>query len=72
MTNKSKELSQLQFIRNELLQKSDWVVTKAKESNATVPSDWVTYRQELRDITKKFKSMEDKDFVFPTEPTDAD
>ena len=29
----------------------DWVVTKALESGGAVPSDWVTYRTALRDIT---------------------
>jgi hypothetical protein len=29
---------------------------------------WKNYRQELRDITKKFKSINDKDFKFPDKP----
>ena len=39
--------------RNRLLTESDWVVVKAKEEhpNASIPSDWVDYRTELRDIT---------------------
>ena len=41
--------------RNRLLTESDWVVVKAKEThaNASIPSDWVDYRTELRDITKQ-------------------
>ena len=41
--------------RNRLLTDSDWVVVKAKEEhpNASIPSDWVDYRTELRDITKQ-------------------
>ena len=41
--------------RNRLLTESDWVVVKAKEEhpNASIPSDWVDYRTELRDITKQ-------------------
>ena len=31
---------------------------------------WLTYRQELRDITKTFKSLNDKDFKFPDKPKD--
>lgn len=30
----------------------DWVVTKAAEAGETVPAEWVTYRQALRDITE--------------------
>ena len=37
--------------RNRLLAASDWVITKAFESNTTPPAEWVAYRQALRDIT---------------------
>jgi len=37
--------------RDSLLQDTDWVVTKAYEMGASVPSEWATYRQALRDIT---------------------
>ena len=36
----------------------------------TMSNDWKTYRQSLRDITKTFKSMSDKDFKFPEKPTE--
>tara|TARA_R110002110_G_scaffold143940_1_gene332900 strand:+ start:619 stop:1110 length:492 start_codon:yes stop_codon:yes gene_type:complete len=37
--------------RDKRLASCDWVVTKALESGGAVPSDWVTYRTALRDIT---------------------
>ena len=53
--------------RNKLLTKSDWVVVKAKEEhpNASIPSDWVDYRTELRDITKQ---SDPDDITWPTKP----
>ena len=66
------KLLMLRNLRNELLQESDWVVIKAQETNTAVPSDWITYRQKLRDITKTYQSIHDDGFVFPTKPTDTD
>ena len=66
----SDELNDLRQRRDSFLQESDWVVTKHLEANEAVPTSWKKYRQELRDITKTFKSMKDKDFKFPTKPTD--
>tara|TARA_B100000519_G_C13975724_1_gene312121 strand:+ start:240 stop:458 length:219 start_codon:yes stop_codon:yes gene_type:complete len=66
------KLLMLRNLRNELLQESDWVVIKAQETNTAVPSDWITYRQKLRDITKTYQSIHDEGFVFPTKPTDTD
>ena len=37
--------------RTRRLASCDWVVTKALESGGSVPSDWVTYRTALRNIT---------------------
>ena len=78
MTDLSKsetELLMLRNIRNDLLTQSDWVVTNALEAGTAVPDEWKTYRQELRDITKKFKSIDEKDekgnatgFKFPDKP----
>ena len=39
-------------------------------SDVTMSDDWKTYRQGLRDITKTFKSMSEKDFKFPDKPTE--
>ena len=36
--------------RNSFLTESDWVALKALESGSAVPSNWKTYRQELRDL----------------------
>tara|TARA_A100001388_G_scaffold93581_1_gene67855 strand:+ start:1786 stop:2004 length:219 start_codon:yes stop_codon:yes gene_type:complete len=66
------KLLMLRNLRNELLQESDWVVIKAQETNTSVPSDWITYRQKLRDITKTYKSIHDEGFAFPAKPTDTD
>ena len=54
--------------RNKLLTESDWVVVKAKEThaNASIPSDWVDYRTELRDITKQ---SDPDDITWPTKPS---
>ena len=53
--------------RNRLLTESDWVVVKAKEThaNASIPSDWVDYRTELRDITKQ---SDPDNITWPTKP----
>jgi len=79
MTDLSKsetELLMLRNIRNDLLTQSDWVVTNALEAGTAVPDEWKTYRQELRDITKKFSSMNEKDekgnatgFKWPIKPS---
>tara|TARA_B100001248_G_scaffold246869_1_gene217833 strand:+ start:4713 stop:4949 length:237 start_codon:yes stop_codon:yes gene_type:complete len=69
------ELLMLRNVRNDLLTQSDWVVVNALEAGIAVPDEWKTYRQELRDITKKFSSMNEKDekgnatgFKFPDKP----
>jgi hypothetical protein len=57
-------LEELRTERNILLKETDYM----GNSDVTMPTKWKTYRQELRDITKKFKSMNDKDFKFPEKP----
>ena len=64
----AKKLSMLRSQRDELLKKTDW--TQYRDVTLSNDADWKTYRQELRDITKTFKSMSDKDFKFPTKPTE--
>ena len=44
--------------RGELLQDTDWIVTKAFEADTSVPTEWAAYRQALRDITAQ------RDFPF--------
>ena len=63
------ELLMLRNLRNELLQESDWITVKALETSKTIPSAWKIYRQELRDITKKYSSINDKDFKWPDKPS---
>ena len=52
--------------RNILLAETDWMAL----SDVTMSDSWKTYRQDLRDITKTFKAMSDKDFKFPEKPTE--
>ena len=66
------ELLMLRTLRNELLAESDWVVVNALEaslSNGSIPSEWKIYSQELRDITKKYSSINDDGFKWPTKPS---
>ena len=63
-----KKWAEIRRRRNRLLTESDWVVVKAKEThaNASIPSDWVDYRTELRDITKQ---SDPDDITWPTKPS---
>ena len=56
--------------RNRKLAQSDWVVIKEREEGGSVSNfaDWKKYRQELRDITKTYKSL-DK-VKWPTAPSE--
>ena len=60
------ELQKLRNARNQLLFETDFYAN----TDVTMTDNMKAYRQELRDITKTFKSMNDKDFKFPTKPTD--
>ena len=66
----SSNLNKLRMERDLLLKESDWVVIKAQETDTSIPSAWVTYRQKLRDITNTYQSIRDEGFAFPTKPTD--
>ena len=39
--------------RDTLLKETDWVVIKSLENAQSIPSDWATYRQALRDIPQQ-------------------
>ena len=56
--------------RNNKLAETDWVVIKEREEGGSVSNfaDWKKYRQELRDITKTYKSLED--VKWPTAPSE--
>ena len=59
-----RDLAELREKRNTLLSETDWTAL----GDVTMSDKIKTYRQELRDITKTFKSMSDKDFKFPDKP----
>ena len=63
-------LPQLRRIRNAILAQSDWIVIKEREEGGSVSNfaDWKKYRQELRDITNTYKSLED--VKWPTAPSE--
>jgi hypothetical protein len=55
--------------RDALLNETDWIVTKAKETGTTIPTAWKTYRQALRDITEGLTTVEEVEaVVFPEKP----
>jgi len=62
--------------RDKRLAGCDWVVTKALESGGAVPSDWVTYRTALRNITThanwpnlNYPDMDGSGGDWPVEPS---
>ena len=62
-------MSRLRQERNNLLTETDWIVTRAIETDTSISDDWKTYRQELRDITNGLTTKaEVKAIVFPTKP----
>ena len=61
-------LDDLRITRNELLTESDW--TQSRDVTLTKDTDWKTYRQSLRDITKDLTTVDDIDKVtWPTKPS---
>lgn len=54
--------------RNKLLEESDYIVIKSLESGVDVPTEWKTYRQQLRDITEDENFPNIENIVFPTKP----
>ena len=64
------KLEYLREERNTKLTETDWVVIKEREEGGSVSNfaDWKKYRQELRDITKTYKSLED--VKWPTAPSE--
>tara|TARA_S200002703_G_scaffold1634_1_gene2796 strand:- start:424 stop:723 length:300 start_codon:yes stop_codon:yes gene_type:complete len=59
------ELEKLRGERNNLLSQSDW--TQNRDVTLSNDADWKTYRQELRDITKTYKSL--ATVKWPTPPS---
>ena len=78
MTDLSKsetKLLMLRNVRNQLLEESDWTQINDSQLSTDKKTEWQKYRQELRDITKKFSSIDEKDesgnatgFKFPDKP----
>ena len=61
-------LDDLRITRNKLLTESDW--TQCRDVTLTKDTDWTTYRQSLRDITKGLTTLDDIDKVtWPTKPS---
>ena len=59
------KLNALRHQRDLLLQQSDWIVIREREEGGSVSNftDWKKYRQELRDITKTYKSLDDVKWI---------
>ena len=62
--------------RDQYLKETDWVVTKAMENGTSVPTNWKTYRQALRDlpasITPKLDAngnLDHSSISWPTKPS---
>lgn len=55
--------------RNVLLDETDYIVTMNLEAGNTIPAEWVTYRQSLRDLTNGLTTVEQVNaVVYPTKP----
>ena len=55
--------------RNFYLAESDWSQLADNGLTSAKKDEWKTYRQELRDITKTYQSMDAVGFKWPTEPS---
>ena len=62
-------IARLRTNRNNLLAETDYIVTMNLEAGNTVPAEWVTYRQSLRDLTNGLTTVEQVNaVVYPTKP----
>ena len=62
-------MENLRAKRNKLLADTDYIVTMNLEAGNTVPAEWVTYRQSLRDLTNGLTTVEQVNaVVYPTKP----
>ena len=70
LSESDRAISYLREFRNQKLTDTDWVVIKEREEGGSVSNfaDWKKYRQELRDITNTYKSLED--VKWPTAPSE--
>ena len=60
------KLDVLRLERNAKLAETDWLIVMHKEKGTNIPAAWKTYRQELRDITNDYTSLDD--VVWPEKP----
>ena len=73
----TQELLSLRDYRNNLLRQSDWTVMPDSPLSDSKKTEWKTYRQKLRDITKTAKpkclgdspNLDISSVTFPTEPS---
>ena len=63
-----KQLRWLRKERDKLLRASDWTQYNDVTLDSDKKTEWVTYRQALRDITVSFSSVSDENFAWPTKP----
>ena len=61
----AQKLQSLRDLRNAKLQETDYLAL----SDNTLSSDMKTYRQNLRDITKTYSSLDAEGFSWPTKPS---
>jgi len=63
-------LNYLRTLRDKKLTETDWVVIKEREEGGSVSNfaDWKKYRQELRDITNTYKTLDT--VKWPTAPSE--
>jgi len=62
--------------RNQLLSKTDWMVTRSIETGVAMSNDWKTYRQALRDLPAssspsldEYYNLDLTSVTWPTEPS---
>ena len=65
----NRSMADLRNKRNKLLADTDYIVTMNLEAGNTIPAEWVTYRQSLRDLTNGLTTIEQVNaVVYPTKP----
>tara|TARA_Y100001937_G_C6975984_1_gene265513 strand:+ start:339 stop:563 length:225 start_codon:yes stop_codon:yes gene_type:complete len=73
----SNEMIELREVRNRLLSESDWTVMPDSPLSDSKKTEWKTYRQALRDITKTANPkvsdeklrLDPSSVTFPTKPS---
>lgn len=56
----------IRSLRDNKLQETDWIVSKAYERGQPVPTEWAYYRQALRDVTDQAGFP--YEIIWPTKP----